>query len=174
MPSFLREENNHYYIDCQKAVWASDEIHQLYHSCGLADLLPVDFVVETEDILLLIEYKNANIPEAREHATEKKEFDPFTSRLIDKVAKKFYGSLHYVRLLGKDKPVHYVFVVEYPAANASSRRLLRASLKKRLPFDLQQEVGSGIKLIDDVSVLSISEWNAHETYGQYPILPITE
>ena len=82
MPDVLIEEKRNYGIDCRNAVWASDEIHAIYHSCGLPDILcDADFVVETEDAILLIEYKNANTPEARAHATATTEYDPFQSAI---------------------------------------------------------------------------------------------
>ena len=56
MPKVLIEEKGKYGIDCRNAVWASDEIHTMYHSCGLPEILcDADFVVETEDNILLIE-----------------------------------------------------------------------------------------------------------------------
>lgn len=52
--------------------------------------------------------------------------------------------------------------------------MLRNRLKKRLPFRLQEHFDTGIRLIDSVSVLNISEWNADVNYGQYPIIPIAQ
>lgn len=175
MPNVLIEEKRNYGIDCRNAVWASDEIHAIYHSCGLPDILcDADFVVETEDAILLIEYKNANTPEARAHATATTEYDPFQSEKFNKIVSKYYDSLHYLRLMGKEKPIHYIFVLEYPKGDSVSRKMLRNRLKKRLPFRLQEHFDTGIRLIDSVSVLNISEWNADVNYGQYPIIPIAQ
>lgn len=50
MPNALIEEKKNYGIDCRNAIWASDEIHTVYHSCGLPEILcDADFVVETGD-----------------------------------------------------------------------------------------------------------------------------
>lgn len=175
MPDVLIGEKRNYGIDCRKAIWASDEIHSIYHSCGLPDILcDADFVVETEDAILLIEYKNASIPEARAHATTTTGYDPFQSEKFNKIVSKYYDSLHYLRLMGKEKPIHYIFVLEYPKGDPASRRMLRNRLKKRLPFRLQEQFSTGIRLIDSVSVMNISEWNADTNYGKYPILPVSQ
>ncbi len=175
MPGVLIEEKGKYGIDCRNAIWETDEIHTLYHACGLPEILcDADFAIETEDKILLIEYKNANIPEARAHAAVETEYDPFQTNKFNKIVSKFYDSLHYLRLMGKEKPVHYIFVLEYPKGDSASRKLLRNRLKKRLPFQLQKQFGTGIRLIDSVSVLNIAEWNLDMNYGRYPILPVSE
>lgn len=45
-------------------------------------------------------------------------------------------------------------------------------MKTHLPFALQENINTGIKLIDKVDVVSIDEWNANETYGMYPIIKL--
>lgn len=175
MPKSLVEEKGKYGIDCRNAVWASDEIHTIYHSCGLPEILcDADFVVETEDKILLIEYKNANIPEARIHAAASAEYDPFQSKKFNKIVSKYYDSLHYLRLMGKEKPIHYIFVLEYPKGDSASRKMLRNRLKRSLPFRLQERFDTGIKLIDSISVMNIAEWNEDVYYGKYPILPVSQ
>lgn len=175
MPGVLIEEKRNYGIDCRNAIWASDEIHSVYHSCGLPDILcDADFVVETEDSILLIEYKNASVPEARAHAATTKEYDPFQSDKFNKIVNKFYDSLHYLRLKGKEKPIHYIFVLEYPKGDSASRKMLRNRLKERLPFKLQEKFDMGIRLIDSVNVVNISEWNSDTIFGRYPILPVSQ
>ena len=47
MPDVLIEEKGNYGIDCRNAVWASDEIHEAYHACGLPGIFcDADFVLE--------------------------------------------------------------------------------------------------------------------------------
>lgn len=175
MPDVLIEEKRKYGIDCRNAIWASDEIHAIYHSCGLPQILcDADFVVETEDRILLIEYKNASIPEARAHATAATGYDPFQSEKINKIVSKYYDSLHYLRLMRKEKPIHFIFVLEYPKGDSASRKMLRNRLKKSLPFRLQEQFDTEIKLIHHVSVMNISEWNADPVFGRYPILLVSQ
>lgn len=175
MSIILTEENGKYGIDCKNAIWASDEIHAIYHSCGLSQILSdADFVVETEDSLLLIEYKNANIPEALAHADTTEEYKPSDSKKFNKIVSKYYDSLHYLQLIGKGKPIHYIWVLEYPKGDSASRKMLRNRLKDCLPFKLQEKFDTGIKLIDSVSVMNISEWNADSNYGRYPIFSVSQ
>lgn len=99
-------------------------------------------------------------------------FNPLEDKKFASVVRKFYDSLHYVHLLGKYKPVKYIYVVETPKGDATMRKRLRAKLKTLLPFALQENMGTGIKLIDEVDVLSIKEWNMHDTYGKYPFIKV--
>ena len=86
--------------------------------------------------------------------------------------RQFYDSLHYIHLLGKNKPVKYVYVVEAPNSDAIMRKRLRARMKTLLPFALQENINTGISLIDRVDVLSINEWNMHDEYGKYPFVKL--
>ena len=169
MPDLLIEEKGNYGIDCRNAVWASDEIHTAYDDGGLSNLCDADFVIETPDCILLVEYKNANVPEARAHARKDTEYDPFQPVKFNKIVSKYYDSLHYLRLLGKEQSIHYIFVLEYPKGDSVSRKALRNRLKKHLPFKLQEMTDTGIKLIEAVDVVNIDEWNDDSVYGQFPI-----
>ncbi|WP_216364917.1 hypothetical protein [Paenibacillus sp. BIHB 4019] len=161
------EEKGKYKIDCTSALWATDEIHTDYHSLGLSILCDADFVAETQDHIYLIEYKNANIPEAIAHNST---FNPAESKYIDKVARKFYDSLHYLAAKGKRKPVKYIYIVEYPNAGTTDRKMLRNKIATSLPFALQK--GQANVLIDDFQVVSIEEWNESEEYSQFPLTPV--
>lgn len=173
MAGFLIEEHSYFGIDCTKAVWATDEMHEVYHMSSVA-LSDADFVVETENLLLLVEYKNANVSNALSHANKTPKFNPANQSVFCRIVRKFYDSLHYLRLTGKDKPLHYVLVVEYPNDDDASRRALRNKLKMALPFALQEHFTSGIKLIETVDVVNINEWNDHPIYGQFPMRPVSE
>ena len=60
MPDRLIEENGRYALDCHNALWATDQIHAAYQRAKVR-LNDVDFVLETENLLILVEYKNAQI-----------------------------------------------------------------------------------------------------------------
>lgn len=169
MPKILTEENGVYSINCTNAVWATDKIHEDYHKAGI-HINDVDFVIEDESCLLMIEYKNAKIPGAENPEA----FDPIENKKVSIAARKFYDLLHYLKLLNKEKPVQYIYVLEYPNGDEVTRKRLRNRLKTELPFSLQENVGTGIKLIDKIDVVSIDEWNQDEKYGAYPISPIQE
>ncbi|MCI8567586.1 MAG: hypothetical protein HFI39_14990 [Lachnospiraceae bacterium] len=129
----------------------------------------VDFVIENESHLLLVEYKNANIP----GAAHPERFAPSGDNKLEKVARKFYDSSHWLYLMGKDKPKKYIYILEYPLGNSTSRLMIRNKLQKCLPFALQTQItGTGRKLIDEVKVVDISEWNSDEELGRYPLQPV--
>ena len=71
--------------------------------------------------------------------------------------------------MDKSKPVQYIYILEYPNGDVTTRKRLRNRLKMELPFSLQESIGNGKKLIDRVEVLSIDEWNTDNCYGNFPI-----
>lgn len=165
--SILTEENGVYCIDSGKALWETDNIHECYSKTGTT-LNDVDFVLEMDAKLLLVEYKNATIP----GASHPEAFQPLVDKKIDNVVKKYYDSLHYLALIGKNKPKDYIYILEYPGGDSVTRKAVRNIIKKKLPFKLQSELSDKVKLIDKIEVLSIKEWNEHEEYGNFPIKPV--
>lgn len=168
MANIFIEENGVYSIDCTKAVWATDKMHKDYHEAGL-HINDVDYVIEGRKYLFMVEYKNACIS----NAASPEQFRPMDDKKVSVIIRKFYDSLHYLRLLDKTKPVWYIYILEYPDGDETTRKRLRNRLKSDLPFALQESIGNGIKLIDKVDVVSIREWNKDENYGEYPIVPVT-
>lgn len=158
----LTEENEYYSINCDKALWASDEQHNVFQKATGSLLKDADWFIETETNIIIVEYKNGKV-----YKSKKEPFDPLADRYIDSISKKYYDSLHYLTLLEKDKPKIYVYIVEYPNDDSVSRKLLRNRISKKLPFGLQKLLSSTIKLISDFEVVSISEWN--EKYSDFPI-----
>jgi hypothetical protein len=160
------EENNQYKIDFSKALWASDDIHNVYNRLGICD---VDWVAETEEFTILVEYKNANIPNAIN--PEAFETKIRTDGHYKNIAQKFYDSLLY--LLLNDKPVkelRYVYILERNIDDSVLRRSVRNKIKSKLPFNIQENYQT--KVINRFDVLSIKEWN--EAYSDYPIVQVME
>lgn len=169
MSKIFTEENGKYSIDCTKAIWATDQMHRDYQQAKI-HINDVDFLIENENYLLMVEYKNANIP----GAVNSEAFKPMEQKKVTTVVRKFYDSLYYLKLLDKKKPVQYIYVLEYPKGDVITRKRMRNRLKKELPFALQENIGNGVKLIDKVDVVSIDEWNRNENYGKYPIFSVQE
>lgn len=169
MSKIFTEENGVYNIDCTNAIWATDKMHHNYHEAGI-HINDADFVIESKNHLLIVEYKNAAIL----GACNPNSFNPMADKKISIATRKFYDSLHYLALLNKTKPVQYIYVLEYPNGDNVTRKRLRNRLKEELPFTLQKNINTGIKLIDKVDVVSIKEWNEDEKYGEYPIFPIAK
>ena len=169
MEKLFIDENEEYGLDCSKAVWATDQMHQIYHEANVL-LSDADFVIEAVDFIMIVEYKNANIKKAVELSYKTKPFNPMEDVKVYSVVRKFYDSCHYLHLLGKSKPVQYIYVVETPNGDFTMRKRLRDRMKTQLPFALQQNMNTGIKLIEKVDVVSIEEWNEDSTYGKYPFI----
>ena len=157
------EENGIFQIDCTNALWATNEVNNVFKETGnwLAD---VDFVIETEEKLLLVEYKNANI----DGASNPEAFNPKEDKKVNNVIKKFYDTLHYLTLKNKLKPKDFIYILEYPKGDKVTRGLLRNRLQKSLPFRLQNKFKNN-RLIERLEVLSIDEWNEHSEYGAFPL-----
>ena len=78
-----------------------------------------------------------------------------------------------LRLLNKNKPIQYIYILEYPNGDVTTRKRLRNRLKVELPFVLQDSIENGKRLIERLDVLSIDEWNADSVYGNYPMKRIS-
>lgn len=59
MDKIFKEENGIYGLNYEKAIWATDQMHEEYHKAGLA-LSDADFLLENDENLFIVEYKNAN------------------------------------------------------------------------------------------------------------------
>ena len=59
-----------------------------------------------------------------------------------------------------------VCILEYPGSDGVSQRYVRNRLADKLPFALQKQINSGEKLIDEVHVWTIQDWN--QQYGEFP------
>lgn len=159
----FQDENHTCEFDFTKAQWATDELHDIYVQAK-AGLTDVDYLVETEKEILLIEYKNADIAEA----AHPERFNIKSDKKINSLVKKYYDSLHYLTLTrkGKDKRKIYVCILEYPGSDGVSQRYVRNRLADKLPFVLQKQINSGEKLIDEVHVWTIRDWN--QQYSEFP------
>lgn len=162
--SYIFEEENHFYaIDCRKAMWATNSLDELYHNYTKSVLCDVDWIIETKDNMLLVEYKNANVP----GASDPNGFKPNKDNKLINVTRKYYDSIHYLNIINKDKPRKYVYILEYPNGDVVSRLGIQVMLQQRLPFNLQNTEGAIKKVIESIEVVSIDEWN--ERYSMFPI-----
>ena len=53
MEKFFIDENGEYGLDCSKAVWATDQMHQIYHEANVP-LSDADFVIEDVGTIMLM------------------------------------------------------------------------------------------------------------------------
>ena len=143
MPDRLIEENGQYALDCHNALWATDQIHHTYQQARVR-LNDVDFVLETEDLLILVEYKNASI----EGAAAPEAFKPQDDKRVDLIWRKYFDSLHYLALKGKTKPKHFGI----SQGRCNSTETTACADQKGFTFFLAHGDGRGAG--DDFSVLS--------------------
>lgn len=66
----------------------------------------------------MVEYKNACLASAKNPEA----FHPMEDKKISIITRKFYDSLHYLRLLDKTKPVWYIYILEYPNGDVTTRK----------------------------------------------------
>lgn len=167
MKMMLTEENGVYQFDCTKALWATNEIREQYFNARIHVLKNADFIIETETELLIVEYKNSTISKA----VNPQAFNPNDDKMQVSLAHKYYDSLPYLQLKGKDKPKRYIYIIESANSDSTMRARLRGRIAKELPFALQSNMATGITLLEGFEVLSIAEWNAHPVYSNYPCVP---
>lgn len=170
MPNKLFQEENHVYqFDFNSALWATDQLHNEFQNNNASILSDVDFIAETDKEIVLLEYKNANIP----GAAHPEAFQPSNQKTLQKIAYKYYDAWIFLKAIKKKKPIIYVYVLEYPDGDIVTRKLIRNKIINILPFKLQQLPEISEKLILHFDVLSIAEWNAHNKYKAFPISLIT-
>ena len=160
----FEEENHIYRINFSKAIWATDKLNKIFDAAK-TELSDVDFIAETDNTILFVEYKNANIPNANSPLT----FNPKEDKKISQIVKKYYDSLTYINSIGKSKTKRkkYIYILEYPLGDVITRKWIRNRLQTKLPFLLQEQNKFKYKLIDEISVLSIDEWNS--IFSDFPL-----
>ena len=181
MERIFTEENGFYALDCTESVWATDKIHDVYHQAGFP-WSDVDWVIETENDFLLVEYKNAAVPGAANPA----KFDLSKGDIAEKVSRslalKYYDSQHFLSLLQTKKPKRYICILELLNGDYRIRQNMRILISEKilsLPGKIPSLSGcinpveALEKPVESVEVLSIDEWNNHPLYGRYPLRRIT-
>ena len=170
MERIFAEENGFYALDCTKSIWATDKIHDAYHQAGFP-WSDVDWVIETENDFLLVEYKNAAVPGAANPA----KFDLSKGDIAEKVSRslalKYYDSQHFLSLLQTKKPKRYICVLEFPNGDYRIRQNMCVLVSEKilsLP-GCMSPIETLEKPVESVEVLSINEWNHHPLYGRYPL-----
>lgn len=164
----FKDENEAYQFDFSVAQWATDQLHNIFHKNKVSILSDADFLAETNDGIIVLEYKNANIQKAIQHGNC---FNPCDPKYTTKIAYKYYDSWIYLKAISKSKPCYYVYIIEHPQDDSSMRKWLRNTITTLLPFQLQKDLGV-TEIIRDFDVLNITEWNQHPRYGIFPITPL--
>ncbi len=119
MDKVFTDENKTCQFDFSRAIWATDKLNEIYHKAKIF-LSDVDFIVESEDYLLLVEYKNAKFAGAQNPDA----FNPAKDKYIDKVVRKYYDSIIYIQAKRFKKRCIFVYVFEYPCDDRVSREFI--------------------------------------------------
>jgi hypothetical protein len=165
------DENKQFTFDFSKAIWASDKLNDKYKYAKVdSSLSDVDFIAETDQEIIFVEFKNSNVPNAANPEAFGEKLA--TDKHYVKIASKYFGALLYVVSCEKRKTYRYVYILESAYAGSTERGLIRSKIQPKLPFVLQKDPDVKISLIDDFEVLSIDEWNNNSLYGQFPITPL--
>ena len=164
MKQIFTDEHKGFTIDLSNAIWATDQIHKIFHKAKLAILCDVDYVAETNNELLLIEYKNYN----HRNKIKENDFDPKDDKKITNVARKYFDSLNYLRAINKGigKKKIYIYILESPLGSPRTEYGVDKLLRKRLPFLLSKNSEMNEPMIDELCVINVSGWN--KKYPQYP------
>lgn len=162
----LLDENKQYKFDFSNLdyVW---EIHEITRDTMLSD---VDFIAETNNKILFIEYKNASIKGA---VNPDRIFQKIkTEDFYKKIARKYYDSLLIFWACNgnqKNLPILYILLIEHPMIDKKIRKMLREKINKQLPLNLKDERFTRT-IISDFEVCSLEEWK--EKFPQISIIPI--
>lgn len=162
------EENQVYQIDFTSAVWSTNKLNSIFHKTVSSILSDVDFIAETDKEILFVEYKNSSIVGAKNPDA----FVPSSDKSILKIAYKFYDSIIYTWACRYKKPYKYVYILEYPKGDSTTRKFIRNKIASKLPFELQKDNNIKYQLICEFDVLSIDEWNNNSTYSKFPVSTI--
>lgn len=162
MAWIFEDENHTCRFDFSEAQWATDQLNAIFHAAKV-ELSDVDFLVETKDELVFLEYKNASHPSV----AHGERFDVKKDKFSQTLCRKFYGSSYFTMATGKGigKKKKYVLILEFPNADPVTRKYLRNRVAAKLPFKLQEQNKMTEKLIDSVDVVSLKEWN--QKYPQF-------
>ena len=158
MSAVYKDESGTFEIDLSFAEWSiGSDLHNKFKTVDNF-LNDVDWVAETTNELFLIEFKHFSTPKGNLDDIEK---------FYQKILRKYYCTAYYLMACGKQKVMNYYFVAEAPNLDKVIGKRMKASVHKRLPFNLQQSPEISDRLISEFKVLSVSEWNE-----QYPMFPL--
>ena len=114
----------------------------------------------------MIEYKNTII----ENAINPDAFDEKlrSKKFYQSMTRKYYGSMFYILACDKNKPVHFVGIIESKLMDDSfTRKRIESSIKARLPFDQHKHSNTPKLIVNTFKIYSVSEWN--ETFPMFPL-----
>ena len=159
MGGIYLEEHKEYQIDLRNAICSMGDLKEKLKIVGNV-LSDVDWIAETEESFLLIEFKNWVKGHKLDGRDSKEKF-------YQSILRKYYGTAYYLLASGKKKTMDFVLIIESPEIDNVIKKRAEASIKKRLPFKLQEYPEITSTLIAEFKIWSVAEWNE-----QYPMFPL--
>ena len=162
----LLDENKQYKFDFSKSKYVLN-IHEMTSKTTM--LSDVDFITATEKEVIFIEYKNANIANAKNPDAMLNKTN--TEAFYKKIARKYYDSLFIFWACDKNEknmPIIYILLIEHPMMDKKIRKMLKEKIKKQLPFNLKDERITRT-IISDFDVCNLEEWR--EKFPYFSITP---
>jgi len=156
------DENQNYQIDLSQTQYSSGSLHEIYKDIGNV-LNDVDWIAETEDRMILIEFTHY---EKREHLPKG---DSAEAKRLQ-IAKKFYGGIFFLLACGKRKPVDFIWIAESQFLDKRVRGHYMEAMTKWLPYRLQDRSEVISNLITQFHIFSVDDWN--KAYPQFPLIRI--
>ncbi len=162
-----KDENEKYefdFLECE--VW---QYHQMAQKTTI--LSDVDFVINAQDKVIFLEYKNAAVDGVVNPNAMLRKI--ITDKFYVRAAKKFYSTLflHWAcRKNEQDLPITYIMLIEHPEIDAKIRKRLKERITRQLPFQLKEEKTIKRSLIDRFEVLNMAEW--HKVYPMFNAVPL--
>jgi hypothetical protein len=141
-----------------------DATHELSH-CMKA----VDFIVELDDRVLFIEFKDPENPNARDKNSNKF-VEKFLSGTLDgDLTAKFRDTFLYEWACNRmDKPIYYLVLIALSRLDAAALMNRTDSLRRRLPVRANGASSWMRPLVEDCAVMNLETWNR-----SLPHLPIS-
>ena len=164
----FQDENHNYQFDFSSALCASNQLNSIFQRNTSSLLSDVDFIAETENEIIFVEFKNAKLSEPADPTS----MGPTNEKLQKKLAFKYYDSWLFITATNCCKPITYICIIEFYQDDSTMRRKLRNYVANLLPFRLQKLDSVTQSMIHEFDVLSINEWNCHERFKNFPITPI--
>ncbi len=169
MNGMFYDENNTCQFDFSKAIYAIIPSDQPFFKEIKFNFCNTDFIVETENEFIFVEYKNSNIKNAKHPDI----FDSniHTDEHYQKIAHKFYDSLLFFLLCKNNintKPIRYVYLLEVQKSDPILRKFLREKISKKLPLISNSYSDDHISVLKDFDIHSVEEWN--EQFKSLPVM----
>ena len=156
MHGIYTEEHGKFQIDLRKTIWSKGDLKSTFETIGSVQN-DADWMFEEEACFILVEFKN----------WDKGEMPVNAELFYQSIARKYYGSAYYLYALGVSKPINFLLVLAAPFVDEFMKNKALASIRKRLPFELQKRPEFPNTLIECFDIYSVSDWN--EAYPMYPI-----